>query len=1274
MEKKQILIEDQLQMVGYAWPRTLLGFDRPDEEAAAEEAWLADADGEAVPFQWRRTDNATRLCMVADLPTGAKRRFEWRSGAAPAPGTSYDRMTVARENDRVQVNNGRLIVMFAEHPFEDGELFALRLAGCAAEGVARIDGGGRKLVAAEGTVTESGPVFTECEFVCRFEGEAEYRATVTVAAGMDYMELRERMSGFAAGESAVLAIEWRSFAPKRRYTKPRSVEPIDRYLEGNGDLPFRVTPYDNAICWHQAKAAAFADDEVAAAVFVKDSGFWDDGEYALWGSPPSLALRFRWSRRRQALRWAYPLASGTRCTAIALYPAQEEAAAPGESYVEELWLWHEFLSLDKVKNWKLAWEERQSEYPRLFREEWLPRRMHDWFGDSTAKPTPGDMDAIVDRLSFCLHQPGNLSPVAAREFYAWASTFDLAAPAMSPGQFDRLKAAWAFMAYAHNEECFMPVTNMLAGHPNFLVDVRSVPALMAALFPAHPDARRWKEDFERSMALNVKYHVRPDVSFWGTRGGRHTENLACYTLYNLQAMLNPVMAITRVWGEHPVAYPNYAKWLSWLLNTLTAPVEGARHIPSQGAHAGGHIDDYAAPLTLRTAAFGLRAIEPLLAEYLLRASPADARGYAEREPNTDIWRAADPAPHDGNTGTLPPLRTAAYTGYGFVLRSAVGERAEASVHLQQIDEGPNYRWGRAGRGGCGVITYFADGKRLSFNRKEDVGDDNMGDVQACCNFGVLYGHEFRSVGRRELTEPLLDLGFAQFARVLAGPYASPAYHSRSVLMSGSDYIIVYDQVGDMRVRGRFSWFVHERDPFPTICQLKPGVSGYDAAPGIPVEVGPGAYRNVNDESKGKYYDGHGHFLTLVSPHGKGDYGYLLGVQAMGYGAMVTLNDRRDFVFRDEAAIAFDEGGIVFDGHAGIVRQYSAKKAEAALFIGSRIGVAGVVAELIAADTEDEADVEAGGEALPAGFSFVRNGDELSGSYAGRGGAVVTLTLPEPLRGLAYRLYVAGIALEPLEDRGHRISFRLPAGGGQWEWTDRLPTPARVQIAGYLASSGLAELVWEPAAGAESYEIAVSDDGGATWTAAASGIAGETMDASRQLRTRLAGTNGTKRHVRIMAVNRDRRGPWSMDYPVYFTGEPPERADGLRVARTGRGFRLTWGWQLGATSYRLYRRERGESEFALVYEGIQHMHEDDSADPARVYEYGVAACNGNGEGLVTPPRDTAPGGLVDWDPRPDEHYRRYTRSHEYGYNGFDHWANDAAPVLAYPAVDRAEQVD
>lgn len=1257
MKAKTIVMEDRLRITGYAWPPTLLCFPWSGE-GVTESLWLADGDGEAVPFQWRRTEAGVQICLVADLPTGARRQLEWRGGAAPAAGAMYSRVSVVREQGAVRADNGRLQVLLPEGRLADGELFSVRRSDGEAVGIARIDGGGRRLLAAEGRVTAEGPVFVECEILCRFEGAAEYRATVTAAAGMEFIGLREEMSGFAAGEAAVLRVEWHGFAPVRRYTKPRGDEPIDRYLDETGGLPFRLKPYDNAVCWQQAKAAAFSGGGVTAAVFVKDSGSWNAGGYALWGTPETLAVRFRWSRRSGRLCWEYPLTAGSRCTAVALYPADRDIAVAEGSYADELWLWHEFLSLDKVKDWTLDWEEEQADYPRVFSGDRLPERLHTWYGYRTHKPVPEDMEAIVDRLSFCLHQPGALSPVAAREFYTWAATFDLAARNMEPDQFRRLKAAFAFMAYAHNEEGFMPVENMLAGHPNFLVDVRSVPALAAALFPGHPHARRWKEDFERAMARNMKYHVRPDVPAWGARGGRHTENLACYTLYNLRAMLSPVTALLKVWGENPAAYPHYSKWLSWLLNALTAPVDGRRHVPTQGAHAGGHVDDYAAPLELRIAGFGLRAIDPLLAEQLLHVSPAGARSYAERQPDTDIWRAAYEAPFDSNTGTRPPLKSAKYTGHGFVLRADVGREEEASVHLQQIDEGPNYRWGRAGQGGCGVITYYAGGRRLSFNRKEDVGDDNMGDVQACCNFGVLYGHEFRSVGRRELTEPLLDLGFAQFARVLAGPYSSPAYHSRSVLMSGSDYIILYDQVGDMRVRGRFSWFVQERDPFPAIFQLKPGVPGYDVSPGIPAELGPGVYRNVNDGSKGKYYDGSGHFLTLVSPHGKGDYGYLLGVEATAYGALVTLNDRRDYVFRDEAAVVFDEGGIFFAGHAGIVRLYSAGKAEAALFAGSRIGAAGVLLEVV--DTgSDGVD----GELPFAGVSFIRNGVELSGGYAGCGGATVKLTLPDLLCAGAYRLYVNGALVELPGISGRCITFRLPEGSGLWEWTDRLPVPAAVQVSGYRAVAGSAELVWEPAAGADGYEIAVSHNGGADWTvAAALAAAGTTFP----LRWQLAGANGTKCHVRIRGVNRDRKGPWSGDYPVYFTGEPPERADGLRVARTEQGFRLTWGWQLGATGYRLYRREQGEDSFLLLYEGEQPAYNDAVGDSARVFEYCAAACNGNGEGAASPPRSTASGGLADWDPRPGEPFRRYTRSHEYGYNGFDHWTNNHKPVLPpYP---------
>lgn len=40
------------------------------------------------------------------------------------------------------------------------------------------------------------------------------------------------------------------------------------------------------------------------------------------------------------------------------------------------------------------------------------------------------------------------------------------------------------------------------------------------------------------------------------------------------------------------------------------------------------------------------------------------------------------------------------------------------VNLQQIDDGPNYRWGRAGKGGNGIIYYYANGKGIAIMERK----------------------------------------------------------------------------------------------------------------------------------------------------------------------------------------------------------------------------------------------------------------------------------------------------------------------------------------------------------------------------------------------------------------------------------------------------------------------------------------------------------------------------------------------------------------------------
>lgn len=1268
-------LQDRLNHPQYRWPATVVSFPlKPElqEELADSALTLRDEAGRPIPFQLEPeairdgTREPARLSIVTGLNTGQSRRFTLcrSSGASnpdPDPASGVEEsLCIRTAADGVTVRSGRLELTIplgadAQTSADIQPIFLIREPDGSVQGEAYLQAK-QPMSLFSSECTAAGPVYFEQVLTFRYANRATYRLAIRLACQMDYVELREEMEGFRQDDAARLRIEWPDFAPNKRFLQGRGFEKIDQYVNDQGELPSILTPYVNWVCWQKTKTAVFADDERSVGVFANRIECWDDGEYALWGTSPALAVRFRWDARapgNRKLSWEYPLRSGTRGTAVALYPAEKDAAARNEAYVNELYLWQEFLNLDKVKDWVLDWEEEQEAYPRYFREDSLPDIIASKFFERTERPSPADLEAILANLSFCLNHVYETNPVAAREFFAWVPIFDLTAPNMTREQFDRFKAACAFMAYVHNDENLMPYRHMLAGHPNFLTDMRAVAGMMSALFPNHPHAAEWKEQFERTMALNMKYHVRPDVPQWEADGGRHTENLACYALANLYAMMKPAKLLRKAWQESPVLYPHYTKWLDWLLHSLSAPVDGLRHYPSQGAHAGGHVDDYGAPLHIRMSGETLTEYEPLLAEYLMRVSPADARTFEEKEKGTDIWRALPSATPASQTGTRPPLRSRKFTGYGFVLRAGVGTPTEMSVHLQQIDEGPNYRWGRAGEGGNGTIYYYADGKRFAFNRKEDAGDDNMGDVQACCNFGVLYGHEYRSIGRNDLTEPLLDFGFAQFAQVLAGPYASPAYRSRSVLMSGSDYIIIYDQVGDRTVRGRFSWFVSEKDEFPSIRQLKPGAAGYAAEPGVPAGIAPHQHVNRHEDSKGLCYDGNGNFLTMVSHHTNAynGFGPILNVAATDYGAKIEMSGRVDYVFRDEAEIHYAEQRMSFDGYAGIIRLFGEYRAEAALFMGNRIGAWGVEMTLSSA--------EGNGYPEAAGIGFILEKEELRGTFFCRTAHVAEVSLPESLDAEAFSLYVDSAPHPFQRVRDRRIRFRLPPGRHAWEWTAGRPIPERADNIGYAAASGRSDIRWAASAGAEFYHLDRSDDGGVTWKPAARDIPGTSY--------RLAGENGTKCHIRVRAANESKEGEWSDDYPVYFTESAPKAPDGLRIRRLDGGFALTWGWQLGADRYKLYRRERGSEHAAsLIYEGELHEYTDRDVSAGRIYEYQVSASNGNGEGPLSPARNTEPGGLTDWDPRPEETFRRDTRSHEFGYDGFDHWANAKKPILTYPS--------
>jgi hypothetical protein len=176
----------------------------------------------------------------------------------------------------------------------------------------------------------------------------------------------------------------------------------------------------------------------------------------------------------------------------------------------------------------------------------------------------------------------NFSPVPSRQILSnWVESFNAGSARLTAAQRRRITALFLFLAYVHAGEEFMPVSLMLAGHPNFLADVKAVSPAMAFLFPEHPLAPTWADLWEKSVELNTRFNTRPSVDAWDARGGRWTENLGTYVWAFLRPALRTAYLLKSYDGHERFLSPQLADMADWLVNALSAPFDGE----SEKAHA-----------------------------------------------------------------------------------------------------------------------------------------------------------------------------------------------------------------------------------------------------------------------------------------------------------------------------------------------------------------------------------------------------------------------------------------------------------------------------------------------------------------------------------------------------------------------------------------------------------------------------------------------------------------------------------------------------------------
>lgn len=1283
--------KDNLALPTYNWPRTLLCYPVDFEggiRSAAELTLIDNRTSRPVPFQLARVVKSGERIVTADLhffaslPSGGDYSFTLKREAA---GPVVETRPVISQNvgGRHTVSNGILRVTLPVSVSLDADraeapVFA-KDAATGARSVGQIVSKGPRIRSVDVSEVESGPLFAQYAVTYRFGNDAAYRLDIKVVSGYPFVILDERIEGLTVQDSVRMELTWADFAPVYRYPLQwdrtfdsrfpwyRIDEPVytnycreDPAWTGRGTLEnvaermlFRLTPFGGNSVREQVPLISFWEEKGdELGIFVYDHERWDDGQYGIWQQGPDLSVGFRY--RDKQLGFLYPLVSGTRSTAIALYGADEGERAcemfdraldaiggsmTGKNtayrYATLLHSQYALLNLDRVKNWQL-------EYPKEGARGKIP------FQRPLPKSSPEEFLKEVKRSCMAYYMMGlngypGVHSIEHRNFYGrltqgYLDNYQL----LDNTQRRQVEALLLLAGYVNMTEAMNAIRTCLAGTANMAADGWSVTGVLSALFPEHEMARTWADFFAKSLEIYGIFYTRPDVPRYESFGGRWVESLGIYNWAYFKPTVAANLALWSTRGENRFPGLQMARRGRWMTDMLTAPVRVRtsadsterlqRVYTAHGAHSGGRfVEQYS--YVYQLARF-LENYDPMQAEHLYWGR--DMGRAPEGKPNDSCWDDVFAACSEtSNNGTDPHLKSVKYTGHGIVLRAGVGTPEELSIHLDQVDKGPNYRWGNQGSGHSGGLYFYAGGKIYCGHENEAAGDHTQNDTDGVTNFGVMKDGTFRTVGYNELTAPLYDLDIAQYAEVRSSEkdgYSWPEYLSRSILLVGTDYFLIYDQTGtNWRAYHRFSWFVHKKDQLPRIFFF-----------GAPARRDHW-YTAQTENSRGFYRDNYGPLLTLVThKEGVKPLGGRLqkpsllaseevyehrsdrrGIEYEGIYEIATPRSR-DIIFRNGRGLHCQEPNYAFEGEAGLIRRMNSGEIQMALFRGSKIAYGPLAMEL-----------EAQGDCAVA-MTF-RNPSSAIGRYKSYGAATLRI------RGLkGGRLHIDGV---PATLSGQEID--LPVGEHVIEYTrkEAVPMPSLVASAEYTPRG--AELVIGKAPSAREVVIELSDDDGKQWRKV--GRCDGNTFALKHLRP-------GKYHVRAVSLNGGKRADSAPEYPLYVDERKPHAPEGVRLRLGERSATLSWGTVPGVRRYVLYRQDPGSGRFRVVYEGEATTFTDRNlsgvrpcdrypsdrpleADRSAFYRYCVVAVNGRGTSERSAVVDTDPASWANWYPATELRFKR-----------------------------------
>lgn len=1137
-----------------------------------------------------------------------------------------------------------------------------------------------KIISLQSETIDNGKLFVQQKITYQFEGGGEYSVKVKLVKNYPFVILDESMDKLSKTDSVVMQMQWDGFNPTKRFGTQwdRTLESEDVWLDidkpvytsyskedprwtGMGwiedpakQMIFRISPFGGNSVREQTPVMSFWEgkgDMRELGVFVYDHNRWDDKQYGIWQPTPDLSIYFKYNNKK--LYFTYPLISGSRSTAISFFREEGEKNvnefnsklkaladrggkhSPKDMYYrysQILLMRYASLSLDKIKDWQLDYPENAKRPENIFNSR-KNGTAEEFYKQMTYSP----MAYYPMGLNF---YPG-IHSIEHRILYtSYVEDYLRFYKQLSQQQRQSVEALFMTGGYVNMLEEMNAIRHSLAGTANMAADGWAVAPQIAFLFPEHSMAKEWTDYFEKELEINGLFYTRPDVNKYESKGGRWVESLGIYNWAFLRPTSHSNIASELFDGKNRFASPYMAARGRWMRDMLTAPINGlGRGFSPHGAHSGGYLVPRYMPM-YQTAQW-LRNFDPLLAENIFWTGE-EGQDVEKKKQDTN-WEAAYEKIHSKHpSGTNPHLKTTKYTGHGIVLRAGVDTEEELSIHLDQVDKGPNYRWGNQAEGNSGGLYFYAKGKVYTAHENEIAGDHIVNNLDGLTNFGVMKDGDFRTVGMNELKAPLYDFGFSQFAELLSDngkdKYSWPDYLSRSVMLAGTDYFILFDEVGtNWRAAERFAWFNKNGNEFPKITFLS-----------APARKDSWLTAQTPN-NKGFYRDNFGSVLTLVT-HKKNEVtvqgGKLMNIPLlnnpdvtdfvkenglpMGVAQIKTLSSN-DLVFRNGNTIHYKNDKESFNGKAGLIRRFS-NRLELSLFKGESISADGLEVVLK--------------ENSVAAIAISRQKDgEITGFLKTDSNVVLQLI------GITSggKLFANGVEVKTYNNKG-RLEAKFSKGDYQLEYTKAKPFPMESYILSSEYEENRVKIYLQNTSPCESVRIETSYDGGKTWKLKGNTSKGEYY---------LPKENVGKIHVRAVALNGKKAAKLAKEYPIYFTNEVSHYPEGLWLKLADNQVKLTWGEILGTQKYRLYRRKQGETSFQLIYEGKNRTFLDDKALGVKkvfalpgsldnkttdrtgliVYEYAVTSLNGNGESVKSPIENTDPASWRNWYPDTELKFKR-----------------------------------